>query len=543
MNWIVPQKFELAALTEEIPSASSVGAKVLKAIAAELDSATVVASVAERFCALYSLVDNFERNAPATNELLVDALCDGLRGVVRAPEAARVERCGAYKKLVFLLQRCVVVAERCERDGGAAEDGETSWALGGSRLEAMRALVAALDSSASAALWEAGMAPDVEIQRLFVEAACAILDSARTMAPRGSRAHAKQRDAALALLGACATIAPPATLELATKLATKLTRFDHASAPIAQICATLGGASSFVDQLVRKCMESVVEAKKDAPLNDRVANFVGALPPIVVVHNVSKFRTLLDAQNYKLRRAFLAAIAEICTAMAAEARALEGGAAEEGQFERFGGSRDAFLDILIDRARCDKNSWVRSDTFKLWRALWDAEAVPASRHCRLLALVGEGLHNKAGAVRTNAARFVCAMIREHPFGDDVKLGGASAAAMRERLAALNAAQRAAATPAKAPRSATPGKEAEVDATEVDATEVDATEEAEAEAEIEVRVGDAAEAALEAAANVAAVTTTEDERVLAFYTTFAAYVVGRSFTSAVSSRAQRSFFPF
>ena len=538
-SFTIPIKWELIRSLPgvEIPSPSAIDAKALDAIASLLESSDpsdAVTALPSCFNALYSLVDSVAQNDHTRNETLVDALCAGLRSVVAAGEATAgrsAERRVAYKMLIFLLARVVKEAERCDRESGAAaatalDESPTCWSVGGSRVDAIEALTVALDKDATATLWRNSMDADVEVQRLFVEAACAVIDGKRTMASTvkglsggAARAHAAQRAAALTLVAAVATMADSATLELATKLAIKIERYEHAGSCVATLCATLGGDSAFVDQLVRKLMEAVTEASKDAALNDRVANFVKSLPPIVVVHGVNKFRAMLDAQSYKLRRAFLDALAEVCVAIAK--------AEPESEFERFAGNQHAFLDILVTRARSDKNSWVRSECYKLWRDLWDAEAVPTAYHCPLIALVGDGLLNSAAAVRTNAGKFICAMIEDHPYGDTL-LGGESAAQMRARCAALYAekdAKIAAATPVKPKRrgplredaAGTPAsKAAEIEDLEGDHLEVESSIEAAEDVE------EAAKAAMEAEEIVAATIAPEDDRVLLFFTNFCEY---------------------
>ncbi|NWI14057.1 CND1 protein, partial [Crypturellus soui] len=226
----------------------------------------------------------------------------------------------------------------------------------------------------------------------------------------GLQKHRATREAVTHLLAA-ALVRYDHMFSATLKITQMLQHFEHVAPVFAQavsLWATEYGLKSLVGELLReigqKCPQDVA---RDASGIKGYAVFITELAeqiPAVVLSHMSVLLRHLDGENYTMRNAVLAAVAE------ALLKVLNGDNLEEAAR----GTRDQFLDILQAHV-CDTNGFVRSRVLQLFTRIVQCKALPLTRFQAVVSLAVGRLKDKSVVVVKNAIQLLAAFLSNNPF--------------------------------------------------------------------------------------------------------------------------------
>ncbi|OWK04025.1 NCAPD2 [Cervus elaphus hippelaphus] len=211
-------------------------------------------------------------------------------------------------------------------------------------------------------------------------------------------------------------------LSATVKIIQMLQHFEHlASILVAAVSlwATDYGMKSIVGEIVReigqKCPQ---ELSRDPTGAKGFAAFLTELAeriPAILMSSMCILLDHLDGENYTMRNAVLAAMAEMVL------QVLSGDQLEEASRD----TRDQFLDTL--QAHChDVNSFVRSRVLQLFTRIVQQKALPLTRFQAVVALAVGRLADKSVLVCKSAIQLLASFLANNPFScklSDTDLAG------------------------------------------------------------------------------------------------------------------------
>ncbi|KAL2776976.1 condensin complex subunit 1, partial [Daubentonia madagascariensis] len=212
------------------------------------------------------------------------------------------------------------------------------------------------------------------------------------------------------------------TLSATVKIIQMLQHFEHlASVLVAAVSlwATDYGMKSIVGEIVReigqKCPQ---ELSRDPSGAKGFAAFLTELAervPAILMSSMCILLDHLDGENYMMRNAVLAAMAEMVL------QVLNGDQLEEAARD----TRDQFLDTLQAHGH-DVNSFVRSRVLQLFTRIVQQKALPLTRFQAVVALAVGRLADKSVLVCKNAIQLLASFLANNPFScklSDTDLAG------------------------------------------------------------------------------------------------------------------------
>ncbi|XP_070475080.1 condensin complex subunit 1 isoform X2 [Equus przewalskii] len=211
-------------------------------------------------------------------------------------------------------------------------------------------------------------------------------------------------------------------LSATVKIIQMLQHFEHlASVLVAAVSlwATDYGMKSIVGEIVReigqKCPQ---ELSRDPSGAKGFAAFLTELAeriPAILISSMCILIDHLDGENYMMRNAVLAAMAEMVL------QVLNGDQLEEAARD----TRDQFLDTLQAHGH-DVNSFVRSRVLQLFTRIVQQKALPLTRFQAVVALAVGRLADKSVLVCKNAIQLLASFLANNPFScklSDTDLAG------------------------------------------------------------------------------------------------------------------------
>ncbi|XP_021046106.1 condensin complex subunit 1 [Mus pahari] len=211
-------------------------------------------------------------------------------------------------------------------------------------------------------------------------------------------------------------------LSATVKIIQMLQHFEHLPPVLVtavSLWATDYGMKSIVGEIVReigqKCPQ---ELSRDTAGAKGFAAFLTELAeriPAVLMASMCILLDHLDGENYMMRNAVLAAIAEMVL------QVLNGDQLEESARE----TRDQFLDILQAHGH-DVNSFVRSRVLQLFTRIVQQKVLPLTRFQAVVALAVGRLADKSVLVCKNAIQLLASFLANNPFScklSDTDLAG------------------------------------------------------------------------------------------------------------------------
>ncbi|XP_037370387.1 condensin complex subunit 1 isoform X4 [Talpa occidentalis] len=211
-------------------------------------------------------------------------------------------------------------------------------------------------------------------------------------------------------------------LSATVKIIQMLQHYEHL-APVlvaaVSLWATDFGMKSIVGEIVReigqKCPQ---ELSRDTSGAKGFAAFLTELAeriPAILMSSMCILLDHLDGENYVMRNAVLAAMAEMVL------QVLNGDQLEEAARD----TRDQFLDTLQAHAH-DVNSFVRSRVLQLFTRIVQQKALPLTRFQAVMALAVGRLADKSVLVCKNAIQLLASFLANNPFScklSDTDLAG------------------------------------------------------------------------------------------------------------------------
>ncbi|XP_023559471.1 condensin complex subunit 1 isoform X2 [Octodon degus] len=211
-------------------------------------------------------------------------------------------------------------------------------------------------------------------------------------------------------------------LSATVKIIQMLQHFEHL-APVlvaaVSIWATDYGMKSIVGEIVReigqKCPQ---ELSRDTSGAKGFASFLTELAervPAILLSSMCILLDHLDGENYMMRNAVLAAMAEMVL------QVLHGDHLEEAARE----TRDQFLDTLQAHGH-DVNSFVRSRVLQLFTRIVQQKVLPLTRFQAVVSLAVGRLADKSVLVCKNAIQLLASFLANNPFScklSDADLAG------------------------------------------------------------------------------------------------------------------------
>ncbi|XP_022377981.1 condensin complex subunit 1 [Enhydra lutris kenyoni] len=211
-------------------------------------------------------------------------------------------------------------------------------------------------------------------------------------------------------------------LSATVKIIQMLQHFEHL-APVlvaaVSLWATDYGMKSIVGEIVReigqKCPQ---ELSRDPAGAKGFAAFLTELAeriPAILMSSMCVLLDHLDGENYMMRNAVLAAMAEMVLQI------LNGDQLEEAARD----TRDQFLDTLQAHGH-DVNSFVRSRVLQLFTRIVQQKALPLTRFQAVVALAVGRLADKSVLVCKNAIQLLASFLANNPFScklSDTDLAG------------------------------------------------------------------------------------------------------------------------
>ncbi|XP_078194831.1 condensin complex subunit 1 isoform X2 [Callithrix jacchus] len=211
-------------------------------------------------------------------------------------------------------------------------------------------------------------------------------------------------------------------LSATVKIIQMLQHFEHL-APVlvaaVSLWATDYGMKSIVGEIVReigqKCPQ---ELSRDPSGTKGFAAFLTELAervPAILMSSMCILLDHLDGENYMMRNAVLAAMAEMVL------QVLNGDQLEEAARD----TRDQFLDALQAHGH-DVNSFVRSRVLQLFTRIVQQKALPLTRFQAVVALAVGRLADKSVLVCKNAIQLLASFLANNPFScklSDTDLAG------------------------------------------------------------------------------------------------------------------------
>ncbi|NXU90728.1 CND1 protein, partial [Xiphorhynchus elegans] len=195
------------------------------------------------------------------------------------------------------------------------------------------------------------------------------------------------------------------------KITQMLQHFEHVAPVFAQAVSTWAneyGLKSLVGELLReigqKCPQ---DSAREASGLKGYATFITELAeqiPALVLSNMSVLLHHLDGENYMMRNAVLAAMAEVLV------QVLNGDELEEAAR----GTRDKFLKTLQAHV-CDIHSFVRSRVLQLFTRIVQGKALPLTQFQSVVSLAVGRLKDRSVLVVKNAIQLLAAFLSNNPF--------------------------------------------------------------------------------------------------------------------------------
>ncbi|NXK45887.1 CND1 protein, partial [Chauna torquata] len=226
----------------------------------------------------------------------------------------------------------------------------------------------------------------------------------------GLQKYRATREAATHLL-ATALIHYDHMFSATLKITQMLQHFEHVAPAFAQavtLWATEYGLKSMVGELLREIgQKSPQDLARDASGVKGYATFITELAeqiPALVLSNISVLLRHLDGENYMMRNAILAAMAEVLL------QVLNGDQLEEAAR----GTRDHFLNTLQAHI-CDINGFVRSRVLQLFTRIVQGKALPLTQFQSVVLLAVGRLKDKSVVVVKNAIQLLAAFLSNNPF--------------------------------------------------------------------------------------------------------------------------------
>ncbi|XP_028610264.1 condensin complex subunit 1 isoform X4 [Grammomys surdaster] len=229
------------------------------------------------------------------------------------------------------------------------------------------------------------------------------------------------------------------------KIIQMLQHFEHLPSVLVtavSLWATDYGMKSIVGEIVReigqKCAQ---ELSRDTAGAKGFAAFLTELAervPAVLMSSMCVLLDQLDGENYMMRNAVLAAMAEMVL------QVLNGDQLEESARE----TRDQFLDSLQAHGH-DVNCFVRNRVLQLFTRIVQQKALPLTRFQAVVALAVGRLADKSVLVCKNAIQLLASFLANNPFScklSDTDLAGPLQKEI-EKLQEMRAQRRTAAAPA------------------------------------------------------------------------------------------------
>ncbi|XP_004387321.1 condensin complex subunit 1 [Trichechus manatus latirostris] len=211
-------------------------------------------------------------------------------------------------------------------------------------------------------------------------------------------------------------------LSAAVKIIQMLQHFEHLASVLVtavSLWATDYGMKSIVGEIVReigqKCPQ---ELSRDPSGAKGFAAFLTELAervPAILMSNMCVLLDHLDGENYMMRNAVLAAMAEMVL------QVLNSDQLEETARD----TRDQFLDTLQAHGH-DVNSFVRSRVLQLFTRIVQQKALPLTRFQTVVALAVGRLADKSVLVCKNAIQLLASFLANNPFScklSDTDLAG------------------------------------------------------------------------------------------------------------------------
>ncbi|KGL82289.1 Condensin complex subunit 1, partial [Tinamus guttatus] len=408
---------------QEVRSAQELAAP-LAAFRAAVQARGALA-VLQHFDTLYSLLHHFRAVGAALKEdaleLMVQAVSRhsndlpaivGDRGLSHADRAAHLNalkmNCYLLTGLVEAFEMATCKSDLVEVDPGGKNKKNHAKASGFSweeeREPVIRLLMQLLQLDLRR-LWN-NLVVEEEFVSLMTGSCYRILENPSI----GLQKHRATREAVTHLLAA-ALVHYDHMFSATLKITQMLQHFEHVAPVFAQavsLWATEYGLKSLVGELLReigqKCPQDLA---RDASGIKGYAVFITELAeqiPAVVVSHMSVLLHHLDGENYTMRNAILAAVAE------ALLKVLNGDNLEESAR----GTRDQFLDILQAHV-CDTSGFVRSRVLQLFTRIVQCKALPLTRFQDVVSLAVGRLEDKSVVVVKNAIQLLAAFLSNNPF--------------------------------------------------------------------------------------------------------------------------------
>ncbi|EGV98523.1 condensin complex subunit 1 [Cricetulus griseus] len=228
-------------------------------------------------------------------------------------------------------------------------------------------------------------------------------------------------------------------LSATVKIIQMLQHFEHLPSVLVaavSLWATDYGMKSIVGEIVReigqKCPQ---ELSRDTAGTKGFSAFLTELAeriPAILMSSMCILLDHLDGENYMMRNAVLAAMAEVVL------QVLKGDQLEETARE----TRDQFLDILQAHGH-DVNSFVRSRVLQLFTRIVQQKVLPLTRFQAVMALAVGRLADKSVLVCKNAIQLLASFVANNPFScklSDTDLAG-PLQKETQKLQEMRAAQR------------------------------------------------------------------------------------------------------
>lgn len=195
-----------------------------------------------------------------------------------------------------------------------------------------------------------------------------------------------------------------------------LPHFEHLPSPLVAILATIAHdyhCPRIVMDIVREIGRMEAESlARDTSGTRIITAFLVELSetlPAIVLPCVAVLVPHLDGESYTMRNAVISMLGQLLCS------GLDRG---EGPMSR--ATRDGFLDILYDRLR-DVNAFVRARALQTWLQLVQAKCIPLTGFSRGMDGAIGRLADKSSAARRQAVILLTAMLRENPFGAELRV--------------------------------------------------------------------------------------------------------------------------
>lgn len=345
------------------------------------------------FAAKHAMVSRFMNADPSVRESIVKSVQDFSTRAIRADDRS------SLKQALFLLAGLLAIAEN-DSAVSARKQWDKQWRV------CVVECITSLAMHSSVPSWS--IACRDEFASHLVRSALGALESVSAARDKNIRKNLAT------ILASAMSMHPPQALPACTGAVHLLNRFDHVSTPLAEILQLLA-TDHASDKLAADVVADIarldpLQMARDSSAAKSCAQCLGELAerlPKVVQANLSLVLALLDTDAYLMRNGVLHAAAHLIQAVRDDDSATS--------------TRDALLDILLNRAQRDVNAFTRSKALQVLGGLVAERALPTTFFVSAAAVAASRMEDRAAVVRKSATQLLVFLLRGNPFGPALTL--------------------------------------------------------------------------------------------------------------------------